>query len=240
MMTLQQFQERFHNEEACRSFLFNSRWPDGFCCPRCGHSEHYYIQTRTLYECSVCRAQTSVTAGTLMHRTKLPLQFWFLVIYMVAHGGPISAQSLAGSLQLNYRTALRMLRCVRHAMRKQNGSHPLSNIFKSNIDVSESSRQKIPSGQKTPSEDLALIGNQISDTNSLGGQTDVVTRAKQIMIEKVSQFTRLTYRSVRLEYFQSYVDEYYFRWVGRFDVGRLFFILLHSCIIEHRIKETTS
>jgi transposase-like protein len=136
--------------------MFRSRWPHGFCCPRCGHEEYYWIQTRELYECRECRMQISVTAGTVMHGTKLPLQFWFLAIYIVASGENCSANQLAETLHLNYRTALRMLSLLRHAMRNDNGNHPLSDLF---ITAINPTRQ--PSGM-TSSSDTAT-GEHVAD-----------------------------------------------------------------------------
>ena len=73
-----QFTEAFPTEEACRSYLFSRRWPNGFACPRCGGREYYHISTRDLYECRYCRYQASLTAGTIMEKTRTPLMAWFL------------------------------------------------------------------------------------------------------------------------------------------------------------------
>ena len=68
-----QFTEAFPTEEACRSYLFSRRWPNGFACPRCGGVECYHVSTRDLYECRYCRYQASLTAGTIMEKTQTPL-----------------------------------------------------------------------------------------------------------------------------------------------------------------------
>ncbi|MBO8173124.1 MAG: transposase [Bacillaceae bacterium] len=135
-MTLKEFQNRFPDEKACRKFLFSRRWPKGFQCPHCDHTAYYYIKTRNLYECAICRSQTSLTAGTVMHRTRLPLHYWFLTFFIVTSGQPYSARWLATTLRLNYRTALRMLNAVRRTMRKENGSHLLAGVFQSHTDPS--------------------------------------------------------------------------------------------------------
>ena len=70
---LLEFQRKFSTEEACEKYLFERRWPDGYKCPKCGHDEYYYIKTRKLYECKRCSYQASVTAGTVMDRSKLVL-----------------------------------------------------------------------------------------------------------------------------------------------------------------------
>ena len=60
----------FRTEEDCRHALFRHRWPDGFACPRCGGDHAYPIANRSTYECSACGHQTSVTAGTIFHKTR--------------------------------------------------------------------------------------------------------------------------------------------------------------------------
>lgn len=83
-MDLITFQRRFGSEEACRKRLFELRWPEGFRCPRCGCQDAYYLEKRSLYQCIDCKFQTSLTAGTVMHRTRTPLVKWFWAIYLVA------------------------------------------------------------------------------------------------------------------------------------------------------------
>jgi transposase-like protein len=116
MISIRRFMERFSDEEACRQFFIRLRWPHGFVCPRCGECNHSIIQSRRLYECTACKAQISVTTGTVMHRTKLPLRYWLFVFYWAASGERCSARKLSLTLKLNYRTALRMLHAVRTAM----------------------------------------------------------------------------------------------------------------------------
>ena len=59
-----EFDRRFHTEKACLDYLFQLRWPEGFSCPHCGHTE-YWISARGLYLCRQCERQQSVTAGTI-------------------------------------------------------------------------------------------------------------------------------------------------------------------------------
>ncbi|MBS4023646.1 MAG: transposase, partial [Dethiobacter sp.] len=68
-----EFQQRFSSEEDCRNHLYKIRWPDGFRCPMCNHKRAYKITKRNLFECAECGYQVSVTAGTVMHKTRTPL-----------------------------------------------------------------------------------------------------------------------------------------------------------------------
>jgi len=119
MLSIRKFMERFTDEQSCREFLYHIRWPRGFICTKCGESKACLIKTRNVYECGHCRTQTSLTANTLMHRTKLPLRCWLISIYWVASGRRCSARKLANALHLNYRTARRLLNNVRLAMYKE-------------------------------------------------------------------------------------------------------------------------
>jgi hypothetical protein len=67
-----EFQRQFADEEACRQYLFASRWPDGFSCQRCDGSEIGVMHRRLLWQCKGCGLRTSVTAGTVMHKTRTP------------------------------------------------------------------------------------------------------------------------------------------------------------------------
>jgi hypothetical protein len=116
--TLPEFQRRFRTEAACRQYLARCRWPDGFRCPCCGHEHAYALEERAVLQCGSCRHQASVTAGTLLHRTRLPLQQWFWAAYLVAtHTPGISALQLQRQLGLRrYETAWTLLQKLRRAM----------------------------------------------------------------------------------------------------------------------------
>jgi len=83
-ISLLEFQNQFDSEDKCVEYLFKVRWPEGFRCPRCQHDHCYMIARRALYECQACRHQVSVSAGTIFHRTKVPLRKWFWLIYRMA------------------------------------------------------------------------------------------------------------------------------------------------------------
>jgi transposase-like protein len=116
--SLAEFQGRFATEEDCRRYLVACRWPDGFRCPRCGEPDAYELAERELLQCQSCRRQTSVTAGTVLHRTHVPLRLWFAAAYLVTtHTPGFSAVQLQRQLGLaRYETAWTMLHKLRRAM----------------------------------------------------------------------------------------------------------------------------
>src|SRR5918996_1444734 len=117
--SLREFEMRFPDDLACARWLLAKRWPDGFRCPACGH-EHGWELGRgvALIECTRCHKQTSVTAGTVLHRSHLPLKVWFMAAWLVAtHKNGISARQLWLQLGLgSYKTAWLLLQKLRRAM----------------------------------------------------------------------------------------------------------------------------
>lgn len=117
--SLIEFQRRFPDEASCALLLFERRWPDGFTCPACGGTRSCLLKSRAYtYECVACGRQTSVTAGTIMHRTKLPLTTWFWAAHLMAtHSNGMSAQQLMGQLGLgSYKTAWLLAQKLRRSM----------------------------------------------------------------------------------------------------------------------------
>jgi transposase-like protein len=116
--SLSAFQREFPDEACCVTFLFARRWPDGFICPACGERRVAALKGRPrLFECLACGRQTSTTAGTAMHRTKLPLTSWFWAAHlMTTHSNGMSARQLADQLGVTYKTAWLLTQKLRRAM----------------------------------------------------------------------------------------------------------------------------
>jgi transposase-like protein len=119
VLSLFEFERLFGSEDACIDYLFSQRWPEGFCCPHCGHRQYSFIRTRRLYQCCHCRYQASVTAGTVFHRSRLALRTLFYAVYLLAtHKKGFSALELQRKLGIrNYKTAWLLLHKLRRAMR---------------------------------------------------------------------------------------------------------------------------
>jgi len=115
--TLPEFENRFSSEKACRDYLFDLRWPNGFSCPNCGNDKSWPISD-VLFQCSQCNHQISVIAGTIFHGTHKPLTLWFRTIWWITgQKNGASALGLKRILGLgSYRTAWLWLHKLRRAM----------------------------------------------------------------------------------------------------------------------------
>jgi len=130
-MGLLEFQARFLGEKECRDYLARMRFPAGPSCPKCGSPLLGLIKARGLWQCKVptCRTQVSVTAGTMFHRTRTPLQVWFWTIFMVAKDKRgHSALQLSKELNVPYARAWLMLHKVRSAMAHRDARYRLNGI----------------------------------------------------------------------------------------------------------------
>ena len=116
--SLHEFRKLFSDEAARRLYLARSRWPEDFQCPRCQQGEALELPTRLLWRCRACRPDTSVTAGTVLHRTRVLLTQWFSAAYLVSTETPgFSALQLQRQLVLRrYETAWARLQKLRRAM----------------------------------------------------------------------------------------------------------------------------
>lgn len=126
-VTFREFQARFGTEENCRAYLREQRFPKGFVCPNCGCVEAYEISTRRTFQCKNCRKQVSLTSGTVMHHTHLPLTVWFWAIYLCANDKRgISAVQLSATLEISYESAWYLLRRIRKAMGQRDENYQLA------------------------------------------------------------------------------------------------------------------
>jgi transposase-like protein len=115
--TAADFEARFRSEQACREYLFQLRWPEGFRCPRCGSAKAWPLRS-VLRQCAGCGRQVSVTAGTIFQDTHTPLTVWFQAMWWVtAQKNGVSALGLQRVLGLgSYQTAWAWLHKLRRAM----------------------------------------------------------------------------------------------------------------------------
>lgn len=117
--------DRFRDEDACVTLLERLRWPNGPVCPRCESASVSRIETRAQFDCNACRFRFSVTAGTIMHDTKLPLYKWLVAIYLVIESKKgISANQLKRTLGVSYKTAWYLCHRIREAMSDNGASGP--------------------------------------------------------------------------------------------------------------------
>lgn len=124
-------QRRFPTELACRKYLAHQRWPAGFQCPHCQGRRAGWHRGRRRYRCHGCRRDVSLTAGTIFHKTRVPLKTWFWLILLLGrtkHGlSMLDAQRLLGLG--SYQTVWTMTHKLRTAMAQRDARYRLAGLI---------------------------------------------------------------------------------------------------------------
>jgi transposase-like protein len=118
-------QPHFQDADKAREYLEALRWANGIVCPHCGVIGNHYkldgvAHRPGLYKCTDCRKQFSVTVGTVFESSKVALNLWLQVTYLMsASKKGISAKQVERMLGVTYKTAWFMCHRVREAMRDE-------------------------------------------------------------------------------------------------------------------------
>ena len=101
------FLKQFDADEKCVAYLAAKRWPHGPVCDKCGAVNHAFkLSDPRRWRCLSCGGDFSITAGTPMEQTHLPLPTWFAAIWLIATSSKgVSAMVLCRQLGISYKTA---------------------------------------------------------------------------------------------------------------------------------------
>lgn len=125
-MDLIQLIKKYPNQESCLRYLEEQRWGNDIKCPYCQGLKTKRVKNEQRHKCYSCNKSFSVLVGTIFEATKLPLQKWFIAIYLIVDAKKgISSLQLSRHLKINKDTALLLQRRIRKAMRE---SHILNGI----------------------------------------------------------------------------------------------------------------
>ena len=135
-LTLLEIMRRYSTEESARAYFEKMRWPNGPVCPHCGSTDKNYALTPNkkariregLYKCGTCDDRFSVTVGTVMESSHIPLNKWLIAFYMMcASKTQVSALQLQRQLEIgSYRTALFLCHRIRFALKDMSPATPLT------------------------------------------------------------------------------------------------------------------
>jgi transposase-like protein len=114
----------FQDENLAREALEAVTWPDGPICPHCRNSDQAMIakvmgtkHRPGLYYCNACKSTFTVTVGTVLERSKIPLTKWWMAACMFNSGkNGVSAHEIHRVLKITYKSAWFMMHRLREAM----------------------------------------------------------------------------------------------------------------------------
>src|SRR6195256_4229292 len=121
-MTVRDFERMFPDEDACKLYLAEHRWPEFVVCPRCGNAEVKPHSRPFHWVCYACTPgnnyRFSVLVDTIFENTNKPMREWFRVIHLM-----LTAKKGISALQVmrymgfgSYKTAWLMCQKIRVAL----------------------------------------------------------------------------------------------------------------------------
>lgn len=113
-----QLTQEFPNNNQCRKYLEKVRWNNNPICHHCMHKKSYKFKDGRTYKCAKCRKKYSVTLGTIMENTKIPLNKWFWAMYLQSPVKRTSSSQLARDIYVTQKTAWYMLQKIENEMKK--------------------------------------------------------------------------------------------------------------------------
>jgi hypothetical protein len=116
-LSLFEFQSKFLDAEKCTEYLANLKWAKGFACKKCGHDKYCRGNKPFDRQCTRCHHGESPTAGTLFHKSKVPiLKAFYIIYYLATTKNGISSTELSRKLALRQKTCWLFKQKVMKAM----------------------------------------------------------------------------------------------------------------------------
>src|SRR3990167_8584161 len=125
-MNLIEFQQKFGSEAVCLDYLEQARWPNERYCPHCNSTKTYKFSDGRLFKCGTCRKQFTAKVGTIFSDSKIPLNKWFMAIYLATSlKKGISSIQLSKYIGITQKSSWFLLHRIRYAVESDGKGNPL-------------------------------------------------------------------------------------------------------------------
>ena len=197
-MKLIEFAKRFTDESSCERHLREVREREGVVCAHCGCKAHSWDSYNKRWRCKKCGHETTLTSGTVMHGSKLPLMYWFTAIHLLT-----STKKTFSALEMQrqlghkrYQPIWEMMHKLRSVMGLRDGRYKLSGsieldegYFSSDNEVSPDERVKSGVGSQKKSKVLVMTESGPCAAPKKGKRDRKVGHIKMQVIEDLSAAT---------------------------------------------------
>ena len=208
-MLLKDFFQMFPDEDSCENYLRAVREEIGIVCPKCGATKYKWLPGRKSFQCENCGNRISLTKGTVMEHSKLPLYDWFFTAHMMTSIKQVlSAKEIQHQLELEYYSpAWLMMMKLRDIMGQRDSSYTLSDQIELDLSyfstsfLSEEGGEKVLKSKKTPvlviaqSKDAGSILNEYlsdnTDTERFNKASKLMKQANRSKVKKAVRYIKM-------------------------------------------------
>jgi hypothetical protein len=127
-MNILDFNRKFPTEKSCINYLKDLRLNQGIVCDNCNTiTKHWWLDKINKFQCGVCNSRTNIKSGTIMEKSKITLQVWFMCIHlMTTTKKPFSCLEMMRQLGISkYETVSMMMNKIRLSMGKRESKYKL-------------------------------------------------------------------------------------------------------------------
>ncbi len=196
-MKIQDFFKQYPDEASCKTQFKVERDKQGVVCKRCKSQEHYWISTRSQYQCKTCKFRTTLRSGTLLHGSQLPYYYWYFGMMMLTSTKKsFSALEIQRQLgHLYYEPIWYMLHKIRHSMGKRDDNYHLGN----EVELDEGFFEIVPNKERRDEIAIELENNDGKYKRGKGSQKQaiVLVMAESITVEPTKKYRHKPAKKVR-------------------------------------------
>lgn len=236
---LAQLTEYFADKQTCIDYLTKLRWDGNVTCTFCGHEKVYELKgANPRFKCAKCRKQFSAIKGTIFENSPIPLQKWFIAVYILtAHKKGISSVQLGVDLGVTQKTAWFMAHRIRFALKVKSFDAQMccevqaDETFMGGKNKNRHADKKVPQSQGRSVKDKTPVLGLTDENGKVYTQVIPNTQAKTIkpIIEKMVKEGSIVvtdewqaYRSLSRKYLHVVVNHKEGQYVnGPFSTNRI-------------------
>ena len=116
--SLMELLKAFPNEKSCIKYMEQLRWYGSIRCAHCDNEKVYKFSDEIRYKCVACKKQFTAKVGTVFEDSKIPLQKWFVAIYLASSRKKgISSIQLGKEINCTQKTAWFILQRIREGLK---------------------------------------------------------------------------------------------------------------------------